>query len=62
MFVIFNYNDEKWVSGILKNTFLMCNNKYDALHLPTIEVAALFLVVLKALYPDILFSIISYSE
>jgi len=62
MFCVFNYNDEKWVSGIRKNAFKMCNNKYDALHFPSVDVAVHFLAVLKALYPDVLFSIIPFSE
>lgn len=62
MFCIFNENDEKWISGIRKNAFQMCNTKYDALLFPTVDVAARFLTVLHCLYPDIFFCIYSFSE
>jgi len=32
------------------------------LHFPSVDVAVHFLAVLKALYPDVLFSIIPFSE
>ena len=62
MFCVFNYNDEKWVTGIRKNAFQMSKYKCDALLFPTADVAVHFLAVLKSLYPDVLFSIIRFSE
>lgn len=62
MYCVFVYDDEKWVSGIRKNGFSMCNNKHDALLLPDLKVATDFVSVLRSLYPDVYFRIFPFSE
>ena len=62
MYVVFCYDDEKWVSGLRKNAFSMCNNKCDALRFPNLQVATEFVSVLRVLYPDIYFRIFPFSE
>lgn len=62
MFVIFDYTDQKYISGLRKNAFGMCNNRFDALHFSSSKTAHKFVCILKDLYPDILFGVLPFEE
>lgn len=57
-FVVFNHDDEKWVSGIRKNAVQLNRDKGCAVVFPTIDCAVHFLAVLKVLYPDLFFQVL----
>ena len=57
-YVIFDYDDEAYISGIRKNAFQMVIKKSDALVFDNFVTAEYFLRVLKELFPDIYFRMI----
>lgn len=61
MFIVFDYDDEKYVCGMRKNAVTLCNNRFDALHFSSKEIAEMFVSVLKELYPDVYFRVLPFE-
>ena len=62
MYVIFDYDVEKWISGFRKNAILLVRCKYDAFWFPSKEIAEQFICVLKALFPDLNLRALPFDE
>lgn len=61
MFIVFAYDDERWVSGVRKNAYATNRDRSCAIVFPSAEVALAFADVLTATYGGV-FSVFSLEE